>query len=101
MVEPIARCRPTRFIQPHVCGQEKTMSGDKQSEGASIEMLVAEGPVRLALHPDGVAHVKLARPDASNGLDMTLLKAFHAVLMQVQGDGRVRAMLLTGDGKHF
>jgi 2-(1,2-epoxy-1,2-dihydrophenyl)acetyl-CoA isomerase len=77
------------------------MSGDKQSEGASIEVLVAEGPVRLALHPDGVAHVKLARPEASNGLDMTLLKAFHAVLMQVQGDGRVRAMLLTGEGKHF
>lgn len=65
------------------------------------ELLVADGPVRLELHADGVAHVRLDRPEASNGLNMELLKALHAVLMQVHGDGRVRAVLLTGEGKNF
>ena len=64
-------------------------------------VLVGEGPVLLELHADGVAHVRLNRADASNGLNMELLKAFHETLMQVHGDGRVRAVLLTGEGKHF
>src|ERR1700728_3897005 len=59
--------------------------------------LVGEGPVLLELYPDGVAHVRLNRPDASNGLDLDLLKALHAVLMRVHGDNRV----LTGEGKNF
>ena len=63
--------------------------------------LVAEGPVLLALHADGVAHLRLNRPDASNGLNMELLKALHETLMQVHGDGRVRALLITGEGRHF
>jgi 2-(1,2-epoxy-1,2-dihydrophenyl)acetyl-CoA isomerase len=63
--------------------------------------LVASGPVLLDLYADGVAHVRLNRPDASNGLNMELLKALHDTLMQVHGNGRVRAVLLTGEGKHF
>ena len=76
------------------------MTGDKRSDSPSIEVLVAEGPARLELHADGVAHVRLNRPEASNGLDMELLKALHEVLMQVHGEGRVRAVLLTGEGKY-
>ena len=64
-------------------------------------VLVAQGPVLLDLHPDGVAHIRLNRPDAANGLDMDLLKAFHEVVMRVHGDGRVRAVLLTGEGRNF
>lgn len=64
-------------------------------------VLVAEGPALLELHADGVAHIRLNRPEASNGLNMELLKALHQVVMQVHGDGRVRAVLLTGEGKHF
>lgn len=64
-------------------------------------VLVAEGPALLELHADGVAHIRLNRPEASNGLNMELLKALHEVVMQVHGDGRVRAVLLTGEGKHF
>jgi 2-(1,2-epoxy-1,2-dihydrophenyl)acetyl-CoA isomerase len=66
-----------------------------------VTALVAQGPVLLDLHPDGVAHIRLNRPDAANGLDMALLKAFHEVVMQVHGDGRVRAVLLTGEGRNF
>lgn len=80
------------------------MTRDNQAETtprAAPLVLVGEGPVLLELHADGVAHVRLNRPDASNGLNMELLKAFHETLMQVHGDGRVRAVLLTGEGKHF
>ena len=65
------------------------------------EALVAEGPVLLYLHADGVAHVHLNRPGTANGMNMELLPALHQVLMQVHGDGRVRAVLLTGEGKNF
>ena len=65
------------------------------------EALVSEGCALLTLHADGIAHAHLNRPDASNGLDLDMLKALHAVLMQVHGDERVRVLLLTGAGKHF
>lgn len=63
--------------------------------------LVSTGPVLLSLHADGVAHLRLNRPEASNGLNIELLKALHETLLQVHGDGRVRCVLLSGEGKHF
>ena len=73
------------------------MNGDNDRP----EAIVAEGPVLLDLHADGVAHLRLNRPDCANGLDIDLLKTFHAVVMQVHGDSRVRAVLLTGEGRNF
>jgi 2-(1,2-epoxy-1,2-dihydrophenyl)acetyl-CoA isomerase len=55
----------------------------------------------LHVGADGVAHVQLNRPEAANGLNLELLKALHEVLMLVHGDGRVRAVLITGQGKNF
>ena len=63
--------------------------------------IVSEGLVLLELHADGVAHIRLNRPEASNGLDLALLKSLYAVVMTVHGDSRVRAVLLTGEGKNF
>ncbi|MCL4182889.1 MAG: enoyl-CoA hydratase/isomerase family protein [Burkholderiaceae bacterium] len=65
------------------------------------ELLVAEGPVLLALDDHGVARIRLNRPQASNGLDVELLKALHGIVMTCHGDPRVRAVLLTGEGKNF
>lgn len=65
------------------------------------QVLVGFGPALLELHADGVAHIRLNRPDAANGLNIELLKALHDVVMQVHGDGRVRAVLITGEGKNF
>ncbi len=65
------------------------------------DVLVDDGPVLLSLHGDGVAHVRMNRPDAANGMNMEQLQALHAVLLQVHGDERVRAVLLTGAGRHF
>ncbi|MGQ3004469.1 MAG: enoyl-CoA hydratase/isomerase family protein, partial [Hydrogenophaga sp.] len=64
-------------------------------------MLIGEGPALLALHADGVAHIRLNRPEAANGLDMAMLKGLHEVMTAVHGDGRVRAVLITGEGKNF
>lgn len=68
---------------------------------AAPEVLVGDGPALLALHSDGVAHIRLNRPESANGLDVALLKALHEVVMRVHGDGRARAVLLTGEGPHF
>lgn len=67
----------------------------------SPQTLIGEGPVRLHLHADGVAHLQLARPEAANGLNVELLRALHEAVLQIHGDGRVRAVLLTGEGKNF
>lgn len=65
------------------------------------EVLIGEGPALLALHADGVAHIRLNRPEAANGLDMAMLNGLHEVMTAVHGDGRVRAVLITGEGKNF
>jgi len=64
-------------------------------------VLQGEGPALLTLHAGGVAHVRLNRAESANGLNIELLKALHEVLMQVHGDGRVRAVLITAAGKNF
>lgn len=63
--------------------------------------LVTSGVALLTLHADGVAHLRLNRPDAANGLNMDMLTGLHQVLLQVHGDARVRALLITGEGKNF
>lgn len=65
------------------------------------QALTSDGSVLLSLHADGVAHIELNRPEAANGLDVPLLRAFHDVVLRVHGDGRVRAVLITGRGKNF
>lgn len=70
----------------------------KSFEGESV---VAEGPVLLRLAQDGVAVIELNRPDASNALDLSLLRALHDVLIRCHGEPRLRAVLLTGAGKNF
>jgi 2-(1,2-epoxy-1,2-dihydrophenyl)acetyl-CoA isomerase len=67
----------------------------------STEIIVGQGPVLLELHADGVARIRLNRPDAANGLNTELLKALHEVVMIVHGDRRVRSVLITGEGKNF
>jgi 2-(1,2-epoxy-1,2-dihydrophenyl)acetyl-CoA isomerase len=57
-------------------------------------------PVLLSVH-EGVARLQLNRPQASNGLDVTLLKALHAALMRCHADPAVRVVLFTGAGPNF
>ncbi len=77
------------------------MATQDQKTPTTPEVLIGEGPALLALHADGVAHIRLNRPEAANGLDMAMLKGLHEVMTAVHGDGRVRAVLITGEGRNF
>jgi 2-(1,2-epoxy-1,2-dihydrophenyl)acetyl-CoA isomerase len=64
------------------------------------ETLISDGPVLVDV--DGaVAHVRLNRPEASNGLDVPMLRGLYDALMAVHGEPSVRALLLTGEGPNF
>lgn len=67
----------------------------------SVEQVVGEGPVLLEVEDRGVARLRLNRPEASNGLDVPLLRAFHDAVMTCHGRPGLRALVLTGEGKHF
>ena len=51
-----------------------------------IVTISASGPVLAELHADGVAHVRLNRPDQANGLNVELLSELHRVIMLLHGD---------------
>lgn len=57
-------------------------------------------PVKLDI-VDGVAEVRLNRPEASNGMNVELLKALHEAVLACHADARVRVVLLTGAGRNF
>jgi 2-(1,2-epoxy-1,2-dihydrophenyl)acetyl-CoA isomerase len=61
----------------------------------------ATAPVRLDVDGDGIARLRLNRPEASNGLTVELLKALHDAILRCHADPAVRVVLLTGEGKNF
>ncbi|WP_374413484.1 crotonase/enoyl-CoA hydratase family protein [Novosphingobium colocasiae] len=50
---------------------------------------------------DGVAEVRLSRPDKLNALDMAMFEAIVAAGDQVRADPGVRAVVFSGDGRSF
>ena len=50
---------------------------------------------------DGVAEIRFNRPEAANGIDLALGEELLALTIALQQDSRVRAVLLTGNGKMF
>ena len=60
----------------------------------------ATAPVLLDVD-DGVARLRLNRPEASNALNLPLLKALLDAIMRCHGDPAVRALLLSGEGANF
>lgn len=58
-------------------------------------------PVALDVATDGIARLRLNRPQASNGLNVELLKALHAAILNCHADPTVRVVLLTGEGRNF
>jgi len=63
---------------------------------------MTDTPPRVLVSVDaGVAEVRLNRPDKRNGLDLALFTALVAAGQQVAADRRVRAVVLSGEGKAF
>src|SRR5688572_31057511 len=50
---------------------------------------------------DGVAHVELARPDKLNAMDRDVFAAIGDTFRALGRDPAVRAILLSGQGRHF
>lgn len=63
--------------------------------------LIDSGPVLLDLDADGVARLRLNRPEASNGMNVPFLQALYTAVMRCHGEPDVRAVLLTGEGRNF
>lgn len=62
--------------------------------------MISEGLVLLRIE-DGIAHLTLNRPDASNGMNVEFLKALCDAIMHCHGEPGVRVVLLRGNGKNF
>lgn len=65
------------------------------------EQVVGSGPVLLDVDDRGVARLRLNRPEASNGLDVPLLRAFQDAVMACHGRPGLRVLVLSGEGRHF
>ncbi|HET6153225.1 MAG TPA: enoyl-CoA hydratase-related protein [Marmoricola sp.] len=62
--------------------------------------LISEGPVLLDLE-DGIARLRLNRPDASNSVDVPLLQALHQAILTCHAEPTVRVVVLSGEGRNF
>ena len=60
-----------------------------------------EQPVVLEKRPEGVAVVRLKRPEALNALNIATRKRLAEVFTDLQDDPEVRCIVLTGDDKAF
>ena len=50
---------------------------------------------------DGVATVTLNRPEGANALDLAMGRELLEAALRVEADPAVRAVVVTGAGKHF
>ena len=63
--------------------------------------LKTEAPVLLDIDDRGVAQVVLNRPDRNNAYDGDLIKALLAVLDRLEATAGLRAVVVSGRGRHF
>jgi 2-(1,2-epoxy-1,2-dihydrophenyl)acetyl-CoA isomerase len=62
--------------------------------------MIDKGPVLLNI-ADGIARLRLNRPDAANGMSVELLSALCDAIMACHGAPDLRVVLLSGEGANF
>lgn len=62
--------------------------------------VVSDGPVLLGI-AEGIARIRLNRPEASNAVDADLLRVLHEVALRCHADPTVRVVVLSGEGRNF
>jgi 2-(1,2-epoxy-1,2-dihydrophenyl)acetyl-CoA isomerase len=62
--------------------------------------MIDKGPVLLDID-DGIARLRLNRPDAANGMSVELLSALCDAIMVCHGHPGLRVVLLSGEGANF
>lgn len=58
-------------------------------------------PVLFDIADDGIARIRLNRPEAANGLVVPLLRALNDAVLACHSDPRTRVVVLTGEGRNF
>ncbi len=61
---------------------------------------IDQGPVLLHV-TNGIAQIRLNRPEVSNGMNVEFLRALGDTLMLCHGEPEIRVVLLSGEGKNF
>jgi len=61
---------------------------------------ISDGPVLLSFEA-GVATLTLNRPEAANGMNITLMQALHAAILRCHREPGVRVVHLRGAGRNF
>lgn len=74
--------------------------GSPTTDPQDLWVSSAPGPVSMEV-AQGVAHVRLARPDVSNAVDLRTARAFHDAVTTAAADPAVRVILVTGEGRRF
>src|SRR3546814_11692624 len=64
------------------------------------QIWIGEGPVLLDF-ADHIATITLNRPDASNGMNISLMKALHQAVLRCHSEAGVRVVHLRGAGRNF
>ncbi len=65
-----------------------------------LDSHIAEGLVLLSVE-NHIARLILNRPEASNGMTVEFLSALYDAIMHIHGEPAIRAVILSGNGKHF
>jgi 2-(1,2-epoxy-1,2-dihydrophenyl)acetyl-CoA isomerase len=71
------------------------------SDLVSPKQVMQMNPTVLIEVDGGVATLTLNRPESSNALTLALAKELLAAALACEADARVRAVVVTGAGKHF
>jgi 2-(1,2-epoxy-1,2-dihydrophenyl)acetyl-CoA isomerase len=66
----------------------------------TLDSRVTDAPV-LYDAVDGIARIRLNRPNAANGMNVELLQALHAAILRCHADPDVRVVVLSGEGRNF
>ncbi len=62
---------------------------------------MSEQRVTLTVDEDGIAEVKLNRPDKLNALDIPMFKAIEKTIKKIKKDKLIRVVIVSGEGQDF
>lgn len=62
---------------------------------------MSESRVNLTISDEGIAYVKLNRPDKLNALDMPMFKAINGTISKIKRNKSVRVVIVSGEGEDF
>lgn len=62
--------------------------------------VIAEGDVLLDV-ADGVASLRMNRPESANGMSVGFLRSLYEALMACHRDPGLRVLVISGNGRHF